>query len=98
MTTKCQLQEAVFSPEILLDWASLKKKTDPCFAMLLPMPKLHGVFLACAKDIYHGLFVLPKAKNVSEQASQLRGWGYAVYRARNDGDAMDYLIQYTRDL
>ena len=84
--------------EALVSWASLKKKHDPSFVMLLPVPACHGVFLACPKGIYHGLFIMPRNQGFNNHATRLRGWGYAVYRAKDTGQAMDYLLEYANGL
>ena len=92
------LKETNINVPELIRWAGKKKKVDPSFVMLISVPELHGVFLACPKGVYNGLFVLPRNTSLHNGASKLRGWGYAVYRAKDTGQAMDYLIEYVNGL
>jgi len=84
--------------EALRSWALLKKKHDPSFVMLMVVPQYHGVFLACPRGQYHGLFVLPRINNLYKEATKLRGWGYAVHLAKDTGQATDYLLEYAHGL
>lgn len=84
--------------EALVSWASLKKRFDPSFVMLMIVPQYKGVFLACPKGVYHGLFVLPRLNNLHKEATKLRGWGYAVHMAKDTGQATDYLLEYANGL
>lgn len=84
--------------EELKKWASLKKKYEPSFAMLMSVPQYHGVFLACPNGMYHGLFIMPRISSLHAPSTKLRGWGYAVYRAKDTGQAMDYLLEYAHGL
>jgi hypothetical protein len=95
---KLKLKETNLDIEALLTWASFKKKTDASLSMLISFPEMHGVFLACPKGIYHGLFIVPINTSLSTMSAKLRAWGYAVYRAKDNGKAMDYLIEYTNEL
>ena len=79
-------------------WARRKKRFDPTFAMIISVPEYEGLFLACPCDTYSGLFVFPKEPKYNESATKLRGWGYAVYRAKDPGHAMDCLLEYINGL
>lgn len=83
----------MFEQSEILEWAQIKKKSSPEFAMLFPF--LEGLFFAVPVIEKNGLFIFPHKYPYFSIASGLRGWGYVVKYGKTNGVVFDHLLEWS---